>query len=207
MAHKEDKTPNRSSIIASRIGETKAQIAALESELDRIPAQKEALLATEAIDQPALDTLEAQEERQAKALANLRVRVSLLVKQQESAEAEEAAQRLRQIVAEAERLIEREGPARAAYDAAVKVLAGCAQVIADLHKQRSELGSEEVFLVERHKLPRLTIPQLKEIPNSFEVSSKLGGIYSSARQDESPWVRKRSQWHEQRRHQPAPAGQ
>jgi len=197
MKAQQDTPATRSSTIAARIKETESEIATLEVELGRIPTQKEILLAKEELDQPALDALEAQEERQAKALANLRVRVSLLVKQQEAAEAEEAGQRLHAIVAEAEKIVEAEGHALAAYDAAVKVLAGCTQVLADLHRQRSELGGEEVFLVERYRLSRLTIPQLKEMPNFFEISSKLVGIFSSARQD-SPWGRKRSEWHAQR---------
>ncbi len=202
MSHPKKDTPNRSSIIASRIKETESEIAALESELDRIPTQKEMLLAREEIDQTALDALETQEERQAKALANLRVRVSLLGKQQEAAESEEAAQRLQQIVAEAERLIEREGPALAAYDEAAKALAERAQAIAELHRQHGELVHEEVFLVERYRLPRTGVPRLGEMPNAFDVGSKLGGIFSSANQQDSPWARKRAQWDNQRRSQP-----
>lgn len=202
MSHPKKDTPNRSSILASRIKETESEIAALESELARIPTQKEMLLAKEELNQPALDTLEAQEERQTKALANLRVRVGLLMKQQESAEAEEATQRLQQIVAEAERLIERAGPALAAYDEAVTALAERAQAIAELHRQQSELVYEEVFLIERYRLNRTGVPRLGELPKAFDVGAKLGGIFASANQQESPWKTKRSQWENQRRSQP-----
>jgi hypothetical protein len=105
---------------------------------------------------------------------------------------------LQAIVAEAEKLTELEGPALAAFDAAVKVLAGCAHAIADLHKKHAELASEEVYLVERYRLSRLTMSQLQEMPNSAKISSELAGIFSSARQQDSPWVRKRMQWHDQR---------
>jgi hypothetical protein len=187
-----------SEVFAARISETKAQIATLEADLAKIPTRKAALLAQDEIDQTALDTLEAEEERCAKTITNLKVRVTLLAERQESAEGEEAKQRLHAIVAEAEKLVELEGPALAAFGAAVKVLAGRAQVIADLHKKHSELGSERVYLIERYRLSPVSMPQLQEMPNGVKVSNELAGIFSSARQQDSPWVRKRSEWHDQR---------
>jgi hypothetical protein len=187
-----------SQVFADRISETKNQIAILEAELVKIPTRKAAVLAQEMIDQAALDALEAEEERDTKAVANLKTRVSLLLERQEAAEAEEAAQRLRAILAEGERIVELEAPALAAYETESKVLAERAQAIADLHKQRHELASEATFLCERFKLSHLAIPQLRELPNGLVTGNELVRVFGSSRQG-SVWEKRRNEWQNSRR--------
>lgn len=191
--------------IAARIAETRAQLATIEAELAEIPPLKERALAAATLDLDAIADLEARETQLAKDTANLRQRLVLLAQQQEIEEGKEAQLRLPAIVAEAERLIEQEPPALAAYEAALTVLVERAQAVADLHAKRRELGAEEVFLVDRYRLPRLRVPQLGEIPNTVEGMRTINGVFSAAlspHYGQNPWERKRQQWAEQRRNRP-----
>jgi chromosome segregation ATPase len=193
---------SRSSLLAERIAETKAQLATIEAELAEIPQKKELLLSAEELDREAVAALEDRGSRLAKEAELLRERIPLLASQQEGAEAEEAGRRLHAIVAEAERLQEQEAPLLSAFAEAVKTLVACTRPIAELHAQHRDLTYEEVFLVERYRLPRLGMPQLGALPNVVEASNAVFAILNSGRDSQSPWQRKREQWHAQRRTQP-----
>jgi IS30 family transposase len=192
----------RSTLLAERIAETRARLAVIEAELGELPQQKELLLAAEELDRQALTALEEHGSQLAKEAELLRDRIPLLENRKEGAEAEEAGKRLHEIRAEAERLQEQEAPLLAAFAEAVKNLAACAQPIADLHKQHRELCFEEVYLVERYRLPRLGMPQLGDMPNVQEARNAVFAVLSSVNNLVSHWQRKRDQWHAQRRMQP-----
>lgn len=190
----------RSILLAERIGETRAQLATIEAELAEIPQRKELLLAAEELDRHALTELEERGSQLAKEAELLRDRIPLLQNRQEGAEGEEAGERLHEIRAEAERLIEREGPALDAFNQALQALIERAQVVAELHAQHRDLCAEEVYLVERYRLPRLGVPSLKEIPNTAKCMEAVTRTFSlaSGLNGQGHWEQKRRQWHAQR---------
>lgn len=192
----------RSAFLAERIAETRAQLATIEADLAELPQRKELLLAAEELDRHALTTLDEHGSRLAKEATLLRERIPLLQNRQEGAEAEEARERLHSIRAEAERLQEQEASLLAAFAEAVKNLAAHALPIAELHKQHRDLCLEEVFLVERYRLPRLVMPHLGEIPNTMAATRAVTAVLTSVNDHVSPWQRKRDQWQAQRRTQP-----
>lgn len=192
----------RSALLAERIVETQTQLATMETELAELPQRKELLLAAEELDRQALAALEEHGSRLAKEAELLRERIPLLENRKEGAEAEEAGKRLHEIVAEAERLQEQEAPLLAAFDEAVQALVARVQPIVELHKQHRELCSEEVYLVERYRLPRLGMPQLGDMPNAAIVFNKVSAAAAAVNGPESPWQRKRRRWEEERRTRP-----
>jgi transcriptional regulator with XRE-family HTH domain len=192
----------RSALLAERIAETRARLAVIEAELGELPQQKELLLAAEELDRQALTDLEEHGTRLAKEAELLEARIPLLENRKEGAEAEEAGRRLHEIRAEAERLQEQEAPLLAAFAEAVENLVAYAQPIADLHKQHRELCFEEVYLVDRYRLPRLGMPQLGDMPNTVEATNAVTAVLASVNNLVSHWQRKRDQWQAQRRTQP-----
>jgi hypothetical protein len=148
------------------------------------------------IDSTALDALEEQEARLTRQIENFRTRVTLLEEQREKAERKEAAERLQEIVALGERLVEAREPALAAYEAARSALIGIVKAIAGLYQQDSELISELIFWVEKFALPRPPLPRLGERPDLVgDLTTELAGVFSSlsTTRQSSPWVQKRQQ--------------
>jgi hypothetical protein len=182
--------------IGQRIEEARAEIAAREAELAKIPPSKATILGGIDIDQTALDALEEQEFRLSRQIENFRTRIALLETQKEEAERNEAAERLQEIVALGERTVEAREPALAAYDAAKQALIEAAKVIANLYRQDAELMNEMVYWVDRFALPRPTLPRLGERPDLVgDLTREIGGAFSSLSitRSDSPWARKRQE--------------
>lgn len=191
--------------VVARIEETRAELAAIEEALEEIPFLKEGHLAAEHLDREALADLEERESAYLKEQGYLKTRLVMLAEQQETEEAKEAALRLTELLAADERLVELKDPAMEALKAAVHVVTEHAKAVAALYIKHRELVFEEVFLVERYKLPRHNMPSLGEIPNVAALLREVTGVFAECVNTEhnNPWVRKRRQWEEQRRTRPA----
>jgi hypothetical protein len=147
-----------SEMLKERIETAKSLIAAREAELARIPSEKEEILGGEEIDQGGLHTLEEKETTLAREVANLRTRVTLLEKQQEVAEKQEAAERLLAIAKEATKLIADLAPALDTLTQAERALVEKARGVAEIHAHHQELIYETAYFMDRYRLPRPSVP-------------------------------------------------
>lgn len=199
------RTLQGSALVRSRIDDARALVATIESELEELPSLKESTLAAETFDGEALAALEEREAQLAKDKGNLEKRLILLAQQQEVEEAKEAQRHLPEIQAAAEILLEQKEPAMKALEAAVGVAIERARDVATLYAKHQVLVSEEVFLIERYRLPRLHMPQLGEPPNVAALVSEVSQVFAAVAtsETENPWIRKRRQWDDQRRNRPA----
>lgn len=196
----------KSEKIAGLIVETETRLTALESELAVLNREYDRLAGAEELDTEALESLRA---RSATILAEkdtLTRRLSALQAKKGEAEHEEAGQRLQQIAAEVEHLVESEKPALEAYAQAGRTILERAAAVAVLHDQQSELVQEMVFLMEAFGFPRPVLSFLGDCPNIDALTTELSVLFSPLRNSglSSPWMRKRqelSRHPEQRQHQ------
>lgn len=193
-----DATCSQSETISVRIAETNGQIAALEAELDCIPPQKETLLAQKEIDQPALDTLEAHEERQVRTLLNLRQRGVLLARQQEEAEVAEAGERVIAIAARMQDLAREEATAAATFRKTEAALTRAVERLAALHGEAGNITEEQEFLHARYGAPRQDFADFGKLPSrensSALIFKSLHRFWLRAEFSRGDWVRKLEQW-------------
>ena len=126
--------------IAGLMTETEQRLAALNQELRTLDTQRDLLVGAETLDQEALTSLctrQAAVETEQRALTR---RIEVLAQQKLGAERQEAVLRLQAIGAEAERLVEAQGPLQSAYASAVAILIEKVDALINLHRQRQELG-------------------------------------------------------------------
>jgi hypothetical protein len=186
--------------IEKRIADTQALIQVKESELGRIPAEKEKILGGEELNQKALSALESQEATLRRDIENLSTRVTLLQHQQEAAHTEEASQRMQGIIREAEHLVESLPGALAEIRQAQQALLEKVGAVAEIHRAHRELIFEQVFLSDRFRLARSVVASLDEPPSFADFLTKLAGLFDPVRESglSSPWVKKRQQLREHR---------
>ena len=185
----------KSEKIAGLIVETETRLSALASELAMLNQEHDRLAAAEDLDTEALESLRR---RTAGILAEkdtLARRMSALQIKKSDAERAEAGQRLQQIAAAVEHLIESEKPALEAYEQAERTVLERAEAIASLHDQQSELIQEMVFLMEAFGFPRPVLPQLGNCPTVDALTTPLCILFSPLRNTglTSLWVRKRQE--------------
>lgn len=199
----------RSQLLETRIQEARAELAAVEKEQAELPHSKERLLAAEDLDRKALTSLEERGTQLAKESGYLTTRITLLKGQKEGAASKEADQRLLELQATAERLVEQKATAMAALEAAIKETVERAIELSTLYRKEQDLRGEEVYLVERYRLNRLSIPSLGDPPNIAALVQKITHAFGAevAYDPTNQWVQKRRQWGEQRRTGNVPAQQ